>query len=183
MLWLLTIPFIAYFTFRDMYHSGFPDLDPDSVSRGFLAWAFLIFMSLLFTVFISSVPVGLACFIGSQRSYQGVKDKVYPLMTLGERQGFRGQSYFLGIGAIDNVEYYSWYRIHEDGSIRGGKTRRHEGVRIFTSNNPCMVTYATQFSGHDLVWKLIGIDTRDHDYHWNPVFYIPKGSIKEGFSL
>jgi hypothetical protein len=98
-----------------------------------------------------------------------------------------GRIYFLGSGFISDTQYYFWYRKQGD-SLRGGKTRRTEDVRIYYIKDPQtpphMTTFRTEYK-----WKwarkyywLVGLNGKNNHYY-HPDFYIPEGSIQEGFSL
>jgi len=185
MIWILSIPFIIFFTFKDLIGSNFPPCYHCD-GRGFLNWCFLIFVGCCISFIISLVPIGIATFIGSIPERNGIKDKEYPLVSLRERDGISGQFYFLGSGSINDVQYYFWYRRNSGGDISGGKTIRGPGVRIYETDNSeaKMITFKTEYKNRNVsrwLW-IIGIDGRD-DEDWCPDFYIPKGSIKEGYQL
>lgn len=182
MLWRLSIPVIIYFTFSNLVHSGFPGFEPHS--RNFLEWCFLILIGALFSGLISLVPLGIAAWIGSLPKTQATKDAEYPLVALREKDGISGQFYFLGAGSINSTEYYFWYRENANGSISGGRTHRSPGVEVYEyDGEPMMVTFRTEYKSKWAKYiRYIGIDMRDEDC-WCPRFYIPKGSIKEGFVL
>ena len=185
MLWLAAIPFIIFFTFWDLVGSCFPDLCAYSDHRSFLAWCFLIAVGCFASGLISAVPIGIACFIGSLPDRTGRKDQEYPLVALRERDGVQGNFYFLGAGSIRDAQYYFWYRRNPGGDVSGGKTYRGPGVRIYEgSETPKMVTFKTEYVNPGIeswLW-LVGLDMRD-ETDWCPDFYIPTGSIKEGYVL
>lgn len=176
MIWLVAIVLIFYHTFKELI--------ADQPPNGFLEWAFIIFAATFFSILISLVPIGIAFFIGSIPKRKAVLFKKYDLITLRERGGISG-SFFLGTGMINNTEYYFWYRRDEDGSIRGGKTERSEDVQIFdTDNKPQMIEWKCEYESKYVIYYmwLIGVDkTGEDDYQ--PQFFIPKGSIKEGYTL
>ena len=181
MLWLAWIPVAAFFTFKDLYESGFPAIANEP--RNFLEWCFLVIVGCVFTAILSLPAVGLAAWIGGSWNRYGTKDKTYPLVALRERDGVSGQFYFLGAGEFQDRQYYFWYR--KDGDhISGGKTSRVSGVRIYEDDSdPRMITFRTEYR-NPLVSQygwIIGIDLREDD--WYPDFHIPPGSIKEGYSL
>jgi hypothetical protein len=151
----------------------------------FIEWAGTIFVALLLSCLISSVPFLIAGFIGSLPNRHGVISKKYDLVALRERDGIEGKFYFLGTGMIKSTEYYFWYRKDESGAISGGKTERWEGIKIFEEDSPPqMIEFETEYLIKYLenwLW-IIGIDFRS-DVDWCPRFTIPKGSIKEGYSL
>lgn len=183
MIWLLTIPIIVYFTFCNLYASGFPGFYPEH-HRNFLEWCGLIFASGLFSVLISLVPMGIGIAIGSGFETIAVEDEEYPLVALRQQDGFKGRSYFLGAGMIQDQQYYFWYRKHGDG-ISGGKTIREPGVNIYEDNeNPRMVTFRSEYRSKwiEKYGWIIGIDTLEDD-KWCPEFYIPAGSIREEIQL
>lgn len=188
MLWLLTIPVIGWFTFVDLINSHFPnsfcgpDYDPCR-PLNFLEWCFLVAMGTFITAFISLVPILIAAFIGSLGTQRSTKDRDYPLVALRQQDGFAGRSFFLGSGYVGDRQYYFWYR--QDGDhISGGKTYRQPSVRIYEGNyEPIMRTWKVKRGAwHWLVGCLIGMDLRDDD-EWLPDFYLPTGSIKEGYTL
>jgi hypothetical protein len=182
MLWVLTIPVIWYLTFREMIISGFPD--PESSHRGFLSWVFCLFVSAFISVLISLVPLGIAAFIGSLPKRHGIESHRFELVALREKDGVNGR-FFLATGSLESTEYYFWYRKDKDGSIRGGKTRRASGVRIWQdAQTPCMVEFETKYERkHVEQWLwIVGLDMRDGE-DWCPAFHIPPNSIKEGYQL
>lgn len=186
MLWFLSIPVIVYFTFVSLMHSGFPEvvLCPDGYRRNFLEWCFLIFVGCVLSVLISLVPVGISVWIGSLPEIHGIKDTEYPLVALREKDGMAGRFYFLGAGSINSAEYYFWYRKNPNGSVSGGKTYRSPGVEVYEhTGEPIMITFKTEYKNKlaKYIW-IIGLDIRKEGRWW-PWFYIPKGSIKEGFVL
>jgi hypothetical protein len=180
MIWALCIPVILFFTFSDL--ATWREFQRP---LSFLNWAFFIFMGCFISFLISIVPIVIGCIIGSQtqKRYKAVLDAEYPLIALREKDGITGHSYFLGSGTIEDTQYYFWYRKQGD-SIRGGKTKRTEGVRIFETDDsePKMVTWKTEYSLDKWAW-IIGFEDEQGSINWNPDFYIPKGSIKEGFIL
>ncbi len=183
MIWLFSIPVIIFLTFSELIKS-----DWDSMSgghRGFLGWCMTILLGSVLSAIISFVPIGVAAIIGSIPEVHGVKDGEYPLIALREKDGFKGQFYFLGAGSISDRQYYFWYRQNPNGSISGGRTPRESGVEVYEyDGDPIMITYRTEYKSKlagRYIW-IIGLDTRSKD-NWYPRFYIPKGSIKEGFSL
>jgi hypothetical protein len=179
MIWYLTIPFIVFFTFKNMIQSDFPD----GSHRNFLEWAFLLIVSTFFSALLSLIPFGVSCLIGSIPKVTGIADAPYPLIALREKDGTTGR-FFLGSGTINDSQYYFWYRRAPDGSVRGGKTYREAGVRIWESDDPHMTTFHPEYKNvwaKKLLW-LVGTDLRDTET-FCPDFYIPKGSIKEGFEL
>jgi hypothetical protein len=185
MIWILSIPFIIFFTFKDLIESKFSQCYHCD-GKGFLGWCFLIFVGCFISFLISWVPIGIAAFIGSFPERTGIKDKEYPLISLRERDGTSGQFYFLGSGSINDVQYYFWYRRNSGGDISGGKTIRESDVRIYETDGSeaKMITFKTEYKNRD-VWRwlwIFGIDLRDRA-DWCPDFYIPKGSIKEGYQL
>lgn len=183
MIWLLSIPTIIYFTFRNLCESSFPSLDAGS--RNFLEWAFLIFVGCFFSALISLVPIGIASYIGSIPQVWGVPAEEYQLVSLHEKDGGHGKFYFLGAGTISDRQYYFWYAKRQDGAVVGGKTSRVPAVEVYESDGtPKMVIYRAEYKKDwpkKYLW-LVGIDQRDKDDFY-PTFYIPKGSIKEGFVL
>jgi hypothetical protein len=183
MVWYLIIPVFAFYTFKNLYQSGFPQFAP-TAHRNFLEWVFLIVMGSVISSVLSLVPVGLSCFVGSLPDCQGVANPPYPLVTLREKDGQSGR-FFLGSGSINDMQYYFWYRRNPDGSVSGGKTTRQPGVRIFEDDKfPHMVTFHTEYKSplaQKYLW-LVGTDIRD-DSIWCPDFYLPKGSVREGFEL
>lgn len=182
MIWLLTVPFIFFFTFRDLYMSGFPGLNGDS--RNFLEWCFFVVGGCFVSCIISLAPVGVWTFIGYCFEYKSQRDKDYPLISLREKDGVSGKFYFLGAGAINDQQYYFWY-IKKDGFVAGGKTVRCESVRIFEHPTPMMRTFKAVFK-NKLVEKygwIVGNTLVLDDNNYSPDFYIPAGSIKEGHQL
>lgn len=184
MIWYLFIPAIVFLTFKNLIASGFPDLEGQHPTT-FLGWIFLIFVGLAISGIISLAPFGISCWIGSIPEVIGRPNPEFPLIALREKDGISGKFYFLGAGSINSTEYYFWYRKNSDGSISGGKTARQSGVRIWEDDDhPHMVTFHTEYANplaRKLLW-IVGTDMRD-DEQWCPDFYIPKGSIKEGFLL
>jgi len=184
MIWFLTIPVIFFLTFKNVIESDLMWINGAS-NGDFLEWVSAIFVALLLSCLISLVPVGIALLIGSIPKTKGVTLKEYDLMSLFEKDGISGR-FFLGIGSIDGIEYYFWYRRNKDNSISGGKTERSEDVQIYeTDKKPKMITYQTDYKNKYVkyfIW-LIGVDKRGSTNCWNPDFCIPKGSIKEGYSL
>lgn len=183
MIWLISIPFIIYFTFKNLYLSGFPSINPEN-TRNFLEWVFLIFAGSFFSFLISLVPIGMAYFIQSTYEVTGVKDREYPLVALREKDGISGNFYFLGSGTFQDSQYYFWYR--KDGDhISGGKTLREQGVRIYEEPGEAkMMTYKTAYKSE---WTkkygwIFGLGIEE-DHKWCDTFSIPLGSIKEGYSL
>lgn len=182
MLWFGFVPLIMFFTFHGMYND--PVLGGGHEPRMFIEWCFFIFSGCFLSALISLVPIGIAIYIGSLPELVGTKDQEYPLIALREKDGFSGQGYFLGAGFIGDKQYYFWYRRDPKGYISGGKTVREPHVDIYeTEGIPKMVTSKTAYANeHIKKWYwLIGLDLRDPD--WCDRFYIPKGSIKEGFTL
>jgi hypothetical protein len=181
MIFLLTIPFIVFFTFRSMIASGFPNFPGEP--RGFLSWIFMVIVSCFFTGIISLIPFGIACWIGSLPKRTGKFDKDYPLIALRQKDGISGK-FFLGSGTVNDEQYYFWYRKESD-HISGGKTIRSSGVRIYEGDySPFMRTYKDDYLSpktSKYIW-IVGIDMRGED-NYLPDFYIPSGSIQEGFSL
>jgi hypothetical protein len=183
MIWLLTMPVIWFFTFKNIcYDSNFPEFHDE---RHFLGWVIAIFVSVSYSYIISLVPFGIAAVIGSLPERWGTADKKYPLVALREKDGGSGRFYFLGTGSIEDTQYYFWYRKNEDGSVSGGKTRRVPGVRIYEdTDEPYMQTFKTKYKAAwvgKYLW-LVGIDMRS-DEVWYPDFHIPAGSIQEGYVL
>ncbi len=183
MIWYLIVPFIVYFTFSNLIRGNWLLMQGQS-RMNFLEWCFTIFVGCFLSLLISSVPIGLSCLIGSIPKTIGVANIPSPLITLHLKDGIEGR-FFLGSGYVGDAQYYFWYRKNADGSISGGKTRRNPGVRIYEDESqPRIVTFHTEYSNsiwNKLLW-IVGTDMRD-DEDWCPEFYIPKGSIKEGFSL
>lgn len=183
MIWILTIPFIMYFTFADVIGSGFPGDEPHH--RSFLEWAFCLFVCCFLSFLISLVPIAIAAFIGGLPRKEGRKSADYQLIALREKDGSKGRSYFLGAGFVNDVQYYFWYRKNKDGSISGGKTTREPGVRIrYTKEPPFMRVYKSEYVSalaQRYLW-IVGLGAGD-DENFSPDFFIPEGSIKEGFSL
>lgn len=180
MIWLLTIPIIYYLTFTELMQ-GIIFAHSD---KGFLDWVTLIFFSFFFGSLISLVPFGISALIGTIPKIHGVVDKKYPLIAIKEKDGFTGQLYFLGIGYIKDTQYYFWYRKNENGSISGGKTERTSGVEIYEKEeSPTMITFRSEYKNPfaKYIW-LIGIDLRCKK-QWCDRFIIPKGSVKENYSL
>lgn len=182
MIWYLPVPFIVFFTFKNMIQSDFPQANGSS--RTFLEWALCLVVATLISGVLSLIMFGASCWIGSIPKVIGVADQEYPLVALREKDGQTGR-FFLGSGMIRDSQYYFWYRRNPDGSIRGGKTYREESVRIWQENtNPHMVTFRPEYKNSlakKYMW-LVGTDMRDAE-NFYPDFYIPKGSIKEGFEL
>lgn len=150
----------------------------------FLGWCGVLFFICLVSSLISLVPLGLAALIGSLPGLVGEKDEEFPLISLKEKDGVAGRFYFLGSGCINDQQYYFWYCRNPDGSIFGGKTVRVPGVEIYECRDmPRRITFKTEYKNKWLgkyLW-LIGIDLRNTE--WCERFYIPKGSIKEGYNL
>jgi len=184
MIWLLTIPAIVYFTFSELIAACFPDYACHGTTRGFLGWCFLVFVGCFISALISAVPILIGGAIGAIPERRGYKDSEFPLVALRERDGVAGH-FFLGTGFIGSEQYYFWYRKNDDGAISGGKTYREPGVTIYEDDsNPRMTTYTTKYVSdfaRQYLW-LIGIDMRGGT-DWCPTFHIPKGSVKEGYSL
>ncbi len=182
MIWYLTVPLIFFFTFKNLIQGDWLDI---SGRWTFLAAVFTIFAGCLISLLISAIPFGLSCWIGSMPNRVGKPNSPFPLIALREKDGIQGRSYFLGAGFINDTQYYFWYRRSTDGSISGGKTVRQPEVRIYEEDSqPRMVTFHTEYTNplaEKWLW-VVGTDVRD-DEDWCPDFYIPKGSIKEGFSL
>jgi hypothetical protein len=165
-----------FFTFSNMIKS-------ENLST-FLDWCFVLFVSCFISALISTVPFGISAFIGSRPQTKGIKDAEFPLVALREKDGVKGNFYFLGAGVINDQQYYFWYIKNSDGSISGGKTYRCPEVRIYEQDGvPKMVTYKYEYKNKWIkkyLW-IIGIDLRNNEYYED--FYIPKGSIKEGYNL
>lgn len=181
MIWLIAVPFIGYFTFRQLIASGFPGLENDP--RGFLGWVFCILVGLFLTGLISLVPFAIASILGSNTNTVSVKVADYPLVALREKDGVSG-NFFLGSGYVGDEQYYFWYRRDSD-HIEGGKTRRESSVRIYERDGtPIMRTWKSVYKSTFVQrygW-LYSIDLR-HEDTYSPDFFIPRGSIKEGFQL
>jgi hypothetical protein len=153
-------------------------------NAGFLEWVFTVFAGCFIAFLISLVPLGIAYGIGAIPKRKGVMCEEFELISLKEKDGITGR-FFLGTGFIEGIEYYFWYRKNENGSISGGKTQRQEGVEIYEKDEtPKMITFETDYTNKYVkyfIW-IIGIDRRG-DVSWCPRFIIPKGSIKEGYTL
>jgi hypothetical protein len=188
MLWFLTVPVIGFFVFKNLIEGDWLMLDG---GRDFWQWPFLgivftIFFGCFITAFISAFPLGFAAYLGSLPEVIGVQDTEYPLVALREKDGMSG-NFFLGSGTIRDVQYYFWYRRNSNGSISGGKTYREPGVEIRETEDgstPKMVTFKTQYVSPNIAGVLwwVALDMRD-ETSWCPRFYIPKGSVKEGYTL
>lgn len=180
MIWFIGIVLIIFFTFRsDFLRDNLDD---------FLDWAVYIMVSSIIAFLISLVPLGLWLFIGSIPERVGVKAAEFELIALKDRDGFSGRFYFLGMGTLNDEQYYFWYRKNKDGSISGGKTPRHPEVLINELDDigakPIMVTYKTVYTNklvQKYIW-LIGYDRSGQEESW-PRFIIPKGSIKQDITL
>lgn len=195
MIWLVTIPLVVFFTFKNMIegnwlmlhaHGNWDGPAPPFYQWPFLAVIFTIFVGLFISAFVSVFILAIPMIIGSQPKMVGVVDIDYPLMTLREREGMSG-TFFLGSGHIEDRQYYFWYRKNADGSISGGKTLREPCVKIRDTKDgeaPFMRTYRTQYANPTLAswWYLVTLDVRG-DTGWCESFFIPPGSIKEGYSL
>lgn len=184
MLWYLVMAVVVLLTFRETIRMEI--FDPlNGGDRGFLGWVGCIAIATFFSGIISLVPMGAGVFIGGLPARIGVPDQTYPLVALREKDGFAGQSYFLGIGHIDSEEYYFWYRKNPDGSVSGGRTLRDECSRIYEQPAaPSMTTFKTAYKNPSVsawIW-IIGIDTRE-DEDWCPDFSVPAGTIQQGYVL
>ena len=187
MIWIIPTPFVVYYTFKNMIEGNWLMLNNDPWQWPFLAWAFTIFVGCVISALISGALVGIGSFIGSLPKRVGVLDHDYPLVALREKDGIQGNFYFLGAGTFRDVQYYFWYRRNENGTISGGKTLRDPGVRIHEITDgsaPFMRIFKTEYVNpnvKNILW-IFGLDLRD-DADWYPDFFIPKGSIKEGYEL
>ena len=182
MLWCIFIPIILYLTYKNLAADTFMWDTP--ATRSFLTWCGFVFWTCFTSALISTVPIGLAIYIGSLPAYYGIIDQEYELITLREKDGFSGRSYFLGVGYIHDTQYYFWYRKDPQGYISGGKTLRNSCVELYeTTDTPKMVTFKTVYVSPSVAkwWWLVGIDVRGPK--WCDRFFIPKGSIKEDFTL
>lgn len=183
MIWYLAVLIFGWFAWGDLVHSGFPGFDADA-PRNFLEWCFMVFVWLFGCAPIGLVATGIATFVGGLMPRHSVKSDSYPLIALREKDGSNG-NFFLGSGTLNSAEYYFWYRRAKGGEIQGGKTYRSPSVRIYQGDYaPKMDTWKCEYSIPGCwVWVwLIGIDVRS-DITYSPDFYIPEGSIMEGYSL
>lgn len=177
MIWLTPIPFIFWLFVRRFY-------DPVLPPEDFMAWVGLLIAVGMHAALWSAPLVIVGAVLGSNVPRWGLSDKRYPLVSLKQRDGVEGV-FFLGTGMLGSSQYYFWYRRDGD-AIRGGKTDRCPGVRIYEEDgDPFMQTYKTAYR-----WKwarrwlwLVAIDIRADDKEWCEDFHIPPGSVQEGFQL
>jgi hypothetical protein len=172
---LLAVLVIGFFTFRHIFDDSSPD--------DFIEWLGSIFISTVFTGVISLIPFTVLSIIGSNTDRVMKLDRDYPLVALRERDGVEGH-FFLGSGSISDKQYYFWYR--QDGNfISGGKTEREPSVHIHEGDyKPFMRTWKAEYKNPWVAkhgW-LFSLDLRDTDWY-SPDFYIPTGSIQQGYGL
>lgn len=186
MIWLLTIPFIFFFTFKNIIGDNWLLINGGMDNAGFLGWTFTIVVGCFISGIISLAPIFIAYWIGEIPKVWGVVDEEYPLVSLKEKSGIKGQ-FFLGSGSIEGVEYYFWYRRNKDGSVEGGKSNV-SGAKIYEQDaTPTMVEYKTDYKNKYVKYYIwfIGLDKRskEADGEWCPTFTIPKNSIQIGYNL
>jgi hypothetical protein len=177
MLWLLSLLVFFALIFRTMQK----DLDWETSNWGS---RFGIVGLAAITTLIPTIVLGVTILLMSViPATVAVADAPTPLVSLKERDGLQG-SFFLGSGTIQDQQYYFWYARDTDGAIYGGKTVRDTDVRIYEMDGAAyMVTFHEEYKSLWVAqhWWLFMFDLREKRYA--PQFYIPKGSIQEGYSL
>jgi hypothetical protein len=172
MIWLLLTPFVMAACVIAMRMK----IRKDFGLCIFFGCFFGFFSSLLFLITPATI-------VGIGNTYEIVPDQSYALVALKERDGIYGR-FFLGSGTIEGSQYYFWYRKTQDGGIQGGRTYRDPSVairEITDGSQPRMQTYRWADPTWWQYWFTIDQSGPIQDI--SPIFYIPKGSIQEGYAL
>lgn len=171
-----------FFTFKNMIQGNWLLLNGPPSDWPFLGWVSTILVGVFISALVTAAISVPAMVLGSNTTRRWHANPPLPLIALREKDGFQG-SFFLGSGMVRDQQYYFWYRRMPDGTIEGGKTLRGPGVRIHEltdGSQPRMVEFA--YDEPSDLYKFFLIDLRE-DESLLPDFYIPKGSIQEGYSL
>lgn len=102
-----------------------------------------------------------------------------PIVSLKDNNSIRG-SFFLGSGVVDGQMKYVYYMQSADSSFRLVQVK-HSKAAIKYSNSPAKLLVFDR-SEDDCLWNKFVVDL-DNEDDQTYMFYIPRGSIQEGFDL
>jgi hypothetical protein len=154
-------------------------------SEEFEKWFGLV-AGLMVTVIVWLASMGAAS--GLAALIADHSDQIWHVYWRGTMVSLRGSdgvsgsthgSIFMLSGQIGSEQYYHYYTVGEDGSFVPGKWRAGSGTRVYEEDRKDgeAIRWDTRFKHEWVMWLA------DRPDDWRMDFHIPKGSLKQNFSL
>lgn len=172
MIWLLGIPICAVIVAGSLYD----DLRP----HNFIDWVSVFLGTVLVTILCSIPLIGLGVVVGIPFQTHPVEVGRYHLVAIRDKDGINGQ-FFLGTGTLQSEQYYFYYRTNSDGSVTPDRVRAGQGVRVYEEDRADaeLVEYEWRL---DQSWAWL-VALRSNSDGWSYKFYVPKGTVRAGFTM
>jgi hypothetical protein len=172
MIWLLPMPIVIFFIFKNLWF----DDDPGE----FLDW----FITGLFGCVFSGLAFGLLCggaiLTGLAFSTHPEETSHSTLEAIRDKDGITG-TFFLGSGVIKGDQYYFYYERMQDGGFRPGKVYAGSGVRVYEEDRTDaeLVTFKWELNASWAWLVAFPVNTGGYSYD----FHVPKGTIRTGYTM
>lgn len=173
MIWMLGIPVVLFFVAKQLFGDPF-------MREGFVDYTLLCCLTVMMTG-LGSIPLfGIAFGLGALFETHPEVVNNYTLVSIRDKDGVTGQ-FFLGSGMIQSEQYYFYYFKNADGSVTPGRVRAGQGVRVYEEDR----TTAELVEFH---WELNKswawtVAFPVHDDGWSWKFYVPKGTVRTGYTM
>lgn len=174
MIWFLFVPFMGVLIFHSMFS------DTIMYSGTILSFIVTLFFATFFTALTALPAAGAAGLCGFFFDSHRVETGRTPLIALRDKDGIAG-TFFLGSGMIQNAPYYFFYRSMKDGGFKPDKVELAGGVRVYEEDraDALLIEYAWELN-QEWAW-IIAFPHSAGGYMAE--FRVPKGTIRQGFSI
>jgi hypothetical protein len=173
MLWTIPALVGVFFVFKGVL---FGDMRP---SDGF-EWILFTFFSCLFSLLPIGACVGGAALCGLMFDTHPVLESTDNLVAIRDKDGVTGH-FFLGSGMIESEQYYFYYRTNSDGSVTPDKVRAGQGVRVYEEDRSDAKLESYRWETTNSGAWLIALPVNDGG--WSFKFYVPKGTVRTGYTM
>lgn len=173
MIWFVPFAIAAFLIWREMLFGWAHPTDA-------VEWALIPVMATFVTLIPGGICLGLAFLCGLPFHAEPTLSSTDQLVALREKDGIQG-TFFLGTGTINDVQYCFYYERNRDGSFSPGKVRMGDWVRIYEEDRQdATMETSTWNVRNQFVW-FIGIASGEGGHSYD--FHVPRGTIKQGYSL
>jgi hypothetical protein len=173
MIFALPALLVSFLIFKSML---FGDMPPHSL----LEWIIYPFLAALFSLAPLGVCAGFAAMVGTAFKTHPEESARYQLVSIRDKDGVVGQ-FFLGSGTIKGDQYYFYYKTNSDGSVTPGKVFAGQGVRVYEQDRQDAELVIFEWELNKPWAWLVALPVNNGG--WSYKFYVPKGTVRTGFTM
>lgn len=174
MIWFFLWLAVVAFSFDGMF-IGY--MRPESLTEWFFVGLFWLFL-----VSIAGVICGVIAFgIGTTFPTHRVNSEVWNLAALRDKDGVEGR-FFLGSGQISSVDYFFFYKKVEDGGLQADRVVADSSAIVYEQDRADASVQVYDWV-YRYPWWAFTVSMPSENAGHSYSFYVPKGSVRKGFSL